>query len=74
MRDMVSKDGKSGPNENENRVVEILERKEITSHPKPTCCFPKFKPGKKFLYTCKRCVYQFIIIKPLGVRYSLFLF
>jgi len=57
----------------ESKIVEILERKPISGHPFPTCCFPKFKPGKKFLYTCKRSVYQFVVIKPLMAVLTIFL-
>ena len=52
----------------EERIIQILNQKPVMEHPWPMCCLPKFKPGRKFLYACKRCVYQFVVIKPLIVR------
>jgi hypothetical protein len=51
----------------EQRVVAVLESKDLMAHPFPMCCAPNFKPGASFLQWCKRCIYQFIIIKPLMV-------
>jgi len=31
----------------------------------PTCCFPKFQPGRAFLRWTQRCILQFVVIKPL---------
>ncbi len=47
----------------EDRVVTLLESKPPSKHPWPTCWFPPFKPGAKFLLLCKRCILQFVIIK-----------
>ena len=52
----------------EQRVIQILEAKPPMSHPCPMCCLPKFKPGAAFLRLSKRCIFQFILVKPLMVR------
>eukprot|EP01090_Pellita_catalonica_P010804 TRINITY_DN22249_c0_g1_i1.p1 TRINITY_DN22249_c0_g1~~TRINITY_DN22249_c0_g1_i1.p1 ORF type:complete len:399 (-),score=58.04 TRINITY_DN22249_c0_g1_i1:57-1199(-) len=46
-------------------IIRILEKKEKHKHPIPFCCAPKFKPGKKFFTWSRRCILQFVIIKPL---------
>jgi len=47
----------------EDRVVALLESKPLSGHPWPTCCFPPFKPGARFLLLSKRCILQFVLIK-----------
>lgn len=47
----------------EDRVVALLESKPESNHPWPTCCFPPFKPGARFLLLSKRCILQFVVIK-----------
>jgi len=48
----------------EDRVVALLESKPLSGHPWPTCCFPPFKPGASFLLLAKRCILQFVVLKP----------
>ena len=33
-------------------------------HPYPCCCLPMIQPGASFLLTTKRCVLQYVFIKP----------
>jgi len=50
----------------EQRLVLILEMKSITEHPWPfNHVFPDFKPGKRFLMWSRRCILQFVVVKPL---------
>lgn len=57
----------------EDAVVALLERKPLASHPFPTCFLPQFQPGKRFLTVAKRCVFQFVVIKPLLALIAIFL-
>jgi hypothetical protein len=57
----------------EDAVVALLERKPLASHPFPTCFLPQFQPGKRFLKVAKRCVFQFVVIKPLLALIAIFL-
>jgi hypothetical protein len=60
---------KSVPNSNSiENVIAILEKKGVMKHPLPLCCLPKIPLGRSFLYTCKRGVMQFVVIKPITVR------
>jgi hypothetical protein len=34
-------------------------------HPFPCCCWPPIEPGPVFLLTTKRCVLQYVVVKPL---------
>lgn len=52
--------------EGEENLVSILERKSPVSHPPPFSCI-YFQPGSRFLKKCRRCILQFVIIKPLLV-------
>eukprot|EP01114_Cavostelium_apophysatum_P023684 TRINITY_DN9001_c0_g1_i1.p1 TRINITY_DN9001_c0_g1~~TRINITY_DN9001_c0_g1_i1.p1 ORF type:complete len:434 (+),score=76.53 TRINITY_DN9001_c0_g1_i1:107-1408(+) len=48
-----------------DHLVSILDKKPSMKHPFPTCFFPKYKPGRRFLAWCRFCVLQFTLIKPL---------
>merc|ERR1712137_1414241 len=49
----------------EENLIAILEMKSYQSHPWPFCFLPKLKLGRSFYVLCKRCVLQFVIIKPI---------
>merc|ERR1712137_151014 len=49
----------------EDNLIAILEEKPYQSHPWPFCCLPPLPTGRKFYLTCKRCVMQFVLIKPI---------
>jgi len=54
-------------------LEEILESKPPIAHPFPLCFLPKFKPGRQFLLWSRRCVLQFVFVKPILACVSLFL-
>lgn len=49
----------------EDNLIEILNDKPPQEHPWPFCFLPKFSMGRRFYILCKRCVLQFVIVKPL---------
>jgi len=49
----------------EANLIAILEEKPYQSHPWPFCFLPPLRTGKSFYLTCKRCVMQFVLLKPI---------
>eukprot|EP01112_Ceratiomyxa_fruticulosa_P009001 TRINITY_DN2341_c0_g1_i1.p1 TRINITY_DN2341_c0_g1~~TRINITY_DN2341_c0_g1_i1.p1 ORF type:complete len:377 (-),score=39.76 TRINITY_DN2341_c0_g1_i1:214-1344(-) len=54
------------------KLAEVWEQVPPIKHPFPMRCIT-FQPGEQFLLTCRRCVLQFVLVKPLISLTSLFL-
>mmetsp|Transcript_8624 Transcript_8624/g.35933 ORF Transcript_8624/g.35933 Transcript_8624/m.35933 type:complete len:347 (+) Transcript_8624:214-1254(+) len=54
-------------------LEELLELIPPQAHPFPLCNLPKYKPGSKFLLWCRRCILQFVLIKPVLAIISILL-
>eukprot|EP01094_Clydonella_sp_ATCC50884_P021035 TRINITY_DN4519_c0_g1_i1.p1 TRINITY_DN4519_c0_g1~~TRINITY_DN4519_c0_g1_i1.p1 ORF type:complete len:494 (-),score=118.37 TRINITY_DN4519_c0_g1_i1:165-1646(-) len=48
----------------ERDLERLLKEKPLQAHPFPLCCLPRFQPGRTFLLWSKRCILQFMIVKP----------
>lgn len=54
-------------------LEELLELIPPQAHPFPMCNMPKYKPGSKFLLWCRRCILQFVFVKPVLAIISILL-
>jgi hypothetical protein len=45
---------------------DYLERLPARYHPFPCCCWPPIRPGARFLLTTKRCILQYVLVKPMA--------
>ena len=45
-------------------TADYLERLPARYHPFPCCCLPPIRPGAQFLLATKRCILQYVLVKP----------
>jgi len=46
-------------------TADYLARFPARYHPFPCCCLPPIRPGAHYLLTTKRCILQYVLMKPL---------
>jgi hypothetical protein len=52
--------------QNDAVTARFLEQFPARYHPFPCCCLPAIRPGPAFLLTTKRCILQYVLVKPLA--------
>lgn len=54
-----------GSASHDTATADYLVRFPARYHPYPCCCLPAIRPGAHYLLTTKRCILQYVLIKPL---------
>jgi len=57
----------------QENCIKILSEKEPLRHPWPFCCLPPMTLGRRWYWIVKRCILQFVVMKPIITFISLIL-